>query len=76
LCSLSSKDVLGKVIPKQSRGKLKGYTSSVSGVLVLIAGLFLIYKSKGQYLDWKKPIGKWDYFDEQGKLVHSMTFTR
>jgi len=33
-------------------------------------------KSKGQYLDWKKPIGKWDYFDEQGKLVHSMTFTR
>ncbi|MFC4269313.1 MFS transporter [Polaribacter marinivivus] len=46
LCSLSSKDVLGKVIPKQSRGKLKGYTSSVSGVLVLIAGLFLIYKSK------------------------------
>ena len=33
-------------------------------------------KSKGQYLDWKKPIGKWNYFDEQGKLVHSMTFTR
>ncbi|WP_430927497.1 hypothetical protein [Polaribacter marinivivus] len=33
-------------------------------------------KSKGQYLDWKKTIGKWDYFDGQGKLVHSMTFTR
>jgi MFS family permease len=46
LCSLSSKDVLGKVIPKKSRGKLKGYTSSVSGILVLCAGLFLIYKSK------------------------------
>ena len=46
LCSLSSKDVLGKVIPKKSRGKLKGYTSSVSGVLVLLAGLFLIYKSE------------------------------
>ena len=46
LCSLSSKDVLGKVVPKKSRGKLKGYTSAVSGVLVLCAGLFLIYKSK------------------------------
>ena len=46
LCSISSKDILGKTIPKQSRGKLKGYTVSISGVLVLLAGLYLIYKSK------------------------------
>ncbi|QTE23107.1 MFS transporter [Polaribacter cellanae] len=46
LCSVSSKDVLGKTIPKDKRGKLKGYTVSVSGVLVLLAGLFLMYKSK------------------------------
>ncbi|MET7029625.1 MFS transporter [Sediminicola luteus] len=46
LCSVASKDVLGKTIPKTRRGKLKGYTASVSGVLVLLAGLFMIYKSK------------------------------
>lgn len=46
LCSVASKDVLGKSIPKTRRGKLKGYTVSVSGVLVLAAGLFLIYKSQ------------------------------
>lgn len=46
LCSLSSKDVLGKTIPKKIRGKLKGYTVSISGVLVLLAGLFMLYKSK------------------------------
>ncbi|WP_378175549.1 MFS transporter [Aquimarina sp. SS2-1] len=45
LSSISSKDVLGKTIPKTRRGKLKGYTSSLSGMLVLIAGLFLIYPS-------------------------------
>ncbi|MBQ0733389.1 MFS transporter [Aquimarina celericrescens] len=46
LCSISSKDVLGKTIPKTRRGKLKGYTVAVSGILVLFAGLFMIYKSK------------------------------
>ncbi|WP_340199069.1 MFS transporter [Ascidiimonas sp. W6] len=47
LCSVASKDVLGKTIPKTRRGKLKGYTASVSGILVLVAGLYMIYKSKG-----------------------------
>ncbi len=46
LCSIAFKDVLGKTIPKTKRGKLKGYTSSVSGILVLAAGLFVLYKSK------------------------------
>ena len=46
LCSIAFKDVLGKTIPKTKRGKLKGYTSSVSGALVLAAGLFILYKSK------------------------------
>ncbi|MFD2916379.1 MFS transporter [Psychroserpens luteus] len=46
MCSVTSKDVLGKSIPKTRRGKLKGYTVSVSGVLVLLAGLFILYKSK------------------------------
>ncbi len=46
LCSVASKDVLGKTIPKQKRGKLKGYTVAASGVLVLLAGLYLMYQSK------------------------------
>ncbi|MFI8378303.1 MFS transporter [Leeuwenhoekiella sp. NPDC079379] len=46
LCSIAFKDVLGKTIPKQKRGKLKGYTASVSGILVLAAGLFILYKSR------------------------------
>ncbi|WP_047547870.1 MFS transporter [Psychroserpens sp. Hel_I_66] len=46
MCSVTSKDVLGKSIPKTRRGTLKGYTVSVSGVLVLLAGLYMLYKSK------------------------------
>ncbi len=43
LCSISSKDILGKTIPKKKRGSLKGYTVSVSGILVLAAGLYLFF---------------------------------
>ncbi|MBC8770233.1 MFS transporter [Arenibacter sp. BSSL-BM3] len=46
LCSVASKDVLGKTIPKTRRGKLKGYTVAVSGILVLLAGLYMVYQSK------------------------------
>ena len=33
-------------------------------------------KSEGQYLHWKKPIGKWNYYDKLGNLVHTMTYTK
>ncbi|WP_149275803.1 MFS transporter [Pareuzebyella sediminis] len=46
LCSVASKDVLGKTIPKKKRGKLKGYTVAVSGILALIAGLYIMYRSE------------------------------
>ena len=45
LASVASKDVMGKTIPKTIRGKLSGYTASFSGVLALLAGLYIIYKS-------------------------------
>ncbi|SHH37367.1 MFS transporter [Winogradskyella jejuensis] len=45
LCSVTSKDVIGKTIPKTRRGRLSGYTVLLSGVLVLLAGLYIIYKS-------------------------------
>ncbi|WP_179345647.1 MFS transporter [Winogradskyella ursingii] len=46
LASVTSKDVIGKTIPKTRRGKLSGYTAALSGVLVLAAGLFITYKSE------------------------------
>lgn len=46
LSSVTSKDVIGKTIAKTRRGKLSGYTAALSGVLVLVAGLFITYKSE------------------------------
>ncbi|NNE32898.1 MAG: MFS transporter [Winogradskyella sp.] len=45
LSSVTSKDVIGKTIPKTRRGKLSGYTAAFSGGLVLISGLYITYKS-------------------------------
>ena len=46
LCSVASKDVIGKTIPKSRRGRLNGYSTAVSGVLVIMAGVFMLIKSK------------------------------
>ncbi len=46
MSSLTSKDITGKTIPKTRRGRMKGYSVSVSGVLVLAAGLFMLYQSR------------------------------
>ena len=32
-------------------------------------------KAKGQYRHWKQPIGKWIYYDREGNVVHTMTYT-
>ena len=45
LCSVASKDVLGKTIPKRRRGRLNGYTTFASGILVVLAGLYMITKT-------------------------------
>jgi hypothetical protein len=45
LSSVASKDVMGKTIPKTRRGRLNGYSTSISGALVLVAGLYMMYKS-------------------------------
>lgn len=46
LSSISSKDVIGKTIPKTRRGRLNGYSTAISGLLVLAIGTFMIIKSK------------------------------
>jgi MFS family permease len=41
LCSIASKDVIGRTIPKTRRGKLSGWSASVAGLLTLLVGLLL-----------------------------------
>jgi hypothetical protein len=45
LASISSKDVLGKTIPKTRRGILSGLSVSISGLLTLGVGFYLLTKS-------------------------------
>lgn len=40
ICSISSKDLLGKTIPKTRRGRLTGLASSLSGWVAVGAGVF------------------------------------
>jgi hypothetical protein len=42
LCSIASKDVIGKTIPKKRRGRLTGLTAAVSGTLTIGLGLALV----------------------------------
>lgn len=44
LSSVSSKDVLGKTIPKTRRGRVTGLAASVSGALTLVVGLWLLIR--------------------------------
>ena len=45
LCSVASKDVQGKTIPKSRRGRLNGYSTAVSGILVIAVGIFMLLRS-------------------------------
>jgi len=45
LSSVASKDVMGKTIPKTRRGRLNGFSTAISGILVLLAGLFMMSRS-------------------------------
>ncbi|TVP88329.1 MAG: MFS transporter [Pseudomonadaceae bacterium] len=42
LCSVASKDVIGKTIPKTRRGRLNGLASSLSGWLALAFGVYTL----------------------------------
>jgi len=45
LCSVASKDVLGKTIPKGRRGQLTGWSASLAGMVTLVFGLALLLPS-------------------------------
>lgn len=42
LCSVASKDVIGKTIPKRQRGQLSGWSSSAAGLITLGFGAALL----------------------------------
>ena len=50
LCSLVSKPVLGKVIPKSLRGQTTGWASSVAGLAICAVAVFLILQNQIQSL--------------------------
>ena len=49
ICSVSAKDVLGKTISKSRRGTLMGWSASLSGIAVLIIGIWLSTADLAQY---------------------------
>lgn len=42
VCSVTAKEVVGKIVAKSIRGRLMGYSTSISGVLLLGSGLWLL----------------------------------
>jgi MFS family permease len=43
LCSVASKDVIGKTIPKTRRGRLIGISASISGLLTIVIALLMVF---------------------------------
>ncbi len=43
VCSIASKDVLGKTIPKSRRGTLMGISSSIAGSIAITVGVALVF---------------------------------
>jgi Major Facilitator Superfamily len=41
-CSVASKDVVGKTVPKRRRGRLTGWSASVAGLATIAIGLLLL----------------------------------
>ncbi|TVR54714.1 MAG: MFS transporter [Puniceicoccaceae bacterium] len=44
-CSLAAKDVMGKTIPKQRRGRLSGWMAALSGLVAGGVSLWLVFQS-------------------------------
>jgi len=42
ICSVSAKDVVGKTVSKMRRGTLMGYSASISSVLILAIGVYVL----------------------------------
>ena len=45
LCSVASKDVLGKTVPKTRRGRVSGWSESLAGAITIVVGVILLLDS-------------------------------
>lgn len=52
LCSISSKDVLGRTVPKGTRGQINGLSMLVSGIVAVTLGVFLRIVGGGNLPLW------------------------
>jgi hypothetical protein len=46
LCSVASKDVLGKTIPRSRRGLISGYCASAAGIVTILFGIMLLFMTR------------------------------
>lgn len=47
LCSVASKDVLGKTVPKTRRGRVSGWAEFSAGIITVAMGLYLFFDPAG-----------------------------
>lgn len=52
VCSIVSKDLIGKTIPKTRRGRLSGWASSISGWIAVVIGIFFILRNREEIPLW------------------------
>lgn len=48
VCSIASKDLIGKTIPKTRRGRLSGWASSIAGYSAVAVGLFFAFSRRDE----------------------------
>ena len=48
LCSVASKDVLGKTVPKTRRGRVSGWSETLAGLITIGVGISLMTGSEGE----------------------------
>ncbi|MDZ7789816.1 MAG: hypothetical protein U5L08_04840 [Xanthomonadales bacterium] len=47
LCSVASKDVLGKTVPKTRRGRVSGWSETLAGLITIGVGIVLLFDGGG-----------------------------
>jgi hypothetical protein len=59
LCSVASKDVLGKTVPKTRRGRVSGWSETVAGLITVGLGTFLLLSGQSSAGSAGTPLATW-----------------
>jgi hypothetical protein len=59
LCSVASKDVLGKTVPKTRRGRVSGWSETLAGLITIGIGAFLLVSGQSSTGSAETPVGTW-----------------